>query len=52
VQYNLALAYARLGKKDRALELARKILRAAPEDDEIVPEAKKLESNLLEAGAR
>ncbi len=52
VQYNLALAHVRLGRKDRALELARRILREAPEDDAILPEAKKLESNLLEAGAR
>jgi tetratricopeptide (TPR) repeat protein len=52
VQYNLALAYTRLGKKDRALELARRILREAPADGEIVPEARKLESNLVEAGAR
>ena len=52
VQYNLALAYVKLGKKERALELTRKILREAPADHQIVPEAKKLESNLLEAGAR
>lgn len=52
VQHNLALAYAKLGKRERALELARKILREAPADNPIVKEAKKLESNLLEAGAR
>lgn len=52
VQYNLALAYTRLGKRERALELTRKLLRAAPADDRIVQEARRLESNLLEAGAR
>jgi tetratricopeptide (TPR) repeat protein len=52
VQYNLALAYVKVGRKDRALELTRKILREAPADNAITPEAKKLESNLLEAGAR
>ncbi|HEX8703183.1 MAG TPA: tetratricopeptide repeat protein [Myxococcaceae bacterium] len=52
VPYNLALAHTRLGKKDRALELTRKLLREVPEDDELFPEVKKLESNLLEAGAR
>jgi tetratricopeptide (TPR) repeat protein len=52
VQHNLALAYVKLGKRERALELARKILREAPADTPIVKEAKKLESNLLEAGAR
>jgi tetratricopeptide (TPR) repeat protein len=52
VPYNMALAYTRLGKKERALELTRKILREAPEDNEFFPEAKKLESNLLESGAR
>jgi Flp pilus assembly protein TadD len=52
VQHNLALAYVKLGKRDRALELTRKILREAPADNPIIKEAKKLESNLLEAGAR
>lgn len=52
VQYNLALAHARLGKRERALELARRILREAPADHEMAQEARKLESNLLEAGAR
>lgn len=52
VPYNLALAHTRLGKKDRALELTRKILREIPQDDELYPEVKKLESNLVEAGAR
>jgi tetratricopeptide (TPR) repeat protein len=51
VQYNLALAHARLGKRERALDLARKILREAPADNEMAQEARKLESNLLEAGA-
>ena len=52
VQHNLALAYVKLGKRERALELTRKLLREAPADNPIVKEAKKLESNLLEAGAR
>jgi len=49
VQYNLALAHTRLGDRERALELARRILREAPPGDPMVAEAKKLESNLLEA---
>jgi tetratricopeptide (TPR) repeat protein len=52
VQYNLALAYTKLGKRERALELARKIQREAPASDPMVGEARKLESNLLEAAAR
>lgn len=52
VQYNLALAYTKLGKRERALELARKIAREAPAADPIVAEARKLESNLVEAAAR
>ncbi|MBN1203794.1 MAG: tetratricopeptide repeat protein [Myxococcaceae bacterium] len=48
VHYNLALAYTKLGKKERALELARKIQREAPAGDAMVAEARKLESNLLE----
>ena len=52
VHYNLALAYTKLGKRDRALEMARKIQREAPAGDAMVAEAKKLESNLLEAAAR
>ncbi len=52
VQYNLALAYVKLGKKERGLEIARRILREAPADNPITSEAKKLESNLLEAGIR
>jgi tetratricopeptide (TPR) repeat protein len=51
VHYNLALAYTKLGKKDRALELARRIQREAPAGDAMAAEARKLESNLLEAGA-
>ena len=52
VHYNLALAYTRLGQRERALELARRIQREAPPTDAMVQEAKKLESNLLEAAAR
>lgn len=52
VPYNLALAHTRLGQRDRALELARRIQREAPASDAMVQEAKKLESNLLEAAAR
>jgi tetratricopeptide (TPR) repeat protein len=52
VQYNLALAYTKLGKRDRALEIARKIQRDAPASDPMVTEARRLESNLLEAGPR
>jgi tetratricopeptide (TPR) repeat protein len=52
VQYNLALAYTKLGKRERALELARKIQREAPASDPMAAEARKLESNLLEAAAR
>jgi tetratricopeptide (TPR) repeat protein len=52
VHYNLALAHTRLGNRDRALELARQIVREAPASNAMVDEAKKLESNLLEAAAR
>jgi hypothetical protein len=52
VQYNLALAYMKLGKRERALGLARKIVREAPADDPIVQEARTLESNLLEAASQ
>lgn len=52
VQYNLALAYTKLGKRERALELARKIQREAPANDPMAAEARKLESNLLEAATR
>ncbi|MCC6338115.1 MAG: tetratricopeptide repeat protein [Myxococcales bacterium] len=48
-RYNLALAYARLGKHDRALELAREVKKAARPGDAMGAEAKTLESNLLEA---
>lgn len=51
VHYNLALAFTRQGKKDDALALARKIQKEAPAGDAMVAEAKKLESNLLEAKA-
>ncbi|HYI02510.1 tetratricopeptide repeat protein [Hyalangium sp.] len=49
VHYNLALAYTKLGKQERALELTRKVQREAPAGDPMVAEARKLESNLLEA---
>ncbi|MDC0707199.1 tetratricopeptide repeat protein [Stigmatella sp. ncwal1] len=49
VQYNLALAYTKLGKRERALEIARRIVREAPPGDATAEEARKLESNLLEA---
>ncbi len=52
VQYNLALAHTKLGNRTRALEIARRILREAPAGDAMVAEARKLESNLLEAAAR
>jgi tetratricopeptide (TPR) repeat protein len=52
VPYNLALAYTKLGKRERALELARRIQREAPAGDAMVEEARRLESNLLEAAAR
>jgi tetratricopeptide (TPR) repeat protein len=52
VKYNLALAYTKLGRRERALELARKIVREAPASDPMAAEARKLESNLLEAAAR
>ncbi|MEW5740116.1 MAG: tetratricopeptide repeat protein [Myxococcota bacterium] len=47
-RYNLALAYTRLGKHDKALELAREVKKAARPGDAMGAEAKKLESNLLE----
>jgi tetratricopeptide (TPR) repeat protein len=47
--YNLALAYTRLGQRTQALELARKIQREAPAGNEMAVQAKRLESNLLEA---
>lgn len=49
--YNLALAFVRVGKQDKALELAKKIQKEAPPEDPMVAEAKKLESNLKEAKA-
>lgn len=49
VHYNLALAFTRLGQKERGLELARRIQTEAPPGDAIVAAARKLESNLLEA---
>jgi len=49
VTYNLALAFTRLGKRERALELARVIREKAPAGDATAAEAKRLESNLLEA---
>ncbi len=52
VQYNLALAFVKLGKRERALELARKILSEAPAGDKIAQEARKLEANLLDPKAR
>jgi cytochrome c-type biogenesis protein CcmH/NrfG len=52
VSYNLALAYTKLGNRERALELARRILREAPADDEMAVQARRLESNLLEAARR
>jgi tetratricopeptide (TPR) repeat protein len=47
-RYNLALAYTRLGKHDKALELAREVKQQALAGDEMGAEAQKLESNLLE----
>jgi tetratricopeptide (TPR) repeat protein len=52
VHYNLALAYTKLGKREQALELARKIQREAPAGNEMIEQARRLESNLLEAAAR
>ena len=52
VHYNLALAYTKLGKREKALELARRIQREAPPGDPMSAEARKLESNLLEATAK
>lgn len=49
IQYNLALAYTRTGKKDKALELAQRIQREAPAGDVMANEAKRLESNLRES---
>ncbi|MBN1209071.1 MAG: tetratricopeptide repeat protein, partial [Myxococcaceae bacterium] len=46
VLYNLALAHTRLGKRERALELARRIQREAPPGDAMVEEARRLEANL------
>ncbi|HLT31123.1 MAG TPA: tetratricopeptide repeat protein, partial [Myxococcaceae bacterium] len=48
VVYNLALAYVRIGRDDRALELARELQARAPANEPMVAEARKLESNLLE----
>jgi len=47
--YNLALAYTKLGDSDKALELARAIQKEAPQDNPSFAQARKLESNLLEA---
>ncbi|MBE2249449.1 MAG: tetratricopeptide repeat protein [Myxococcus sp.] len=48
IPYNQALAWTRLGKRDRALELVRGLMKKAPADHPLVAEARKLESNLLE----
>jgi tetratricopeptide (TPR) repeat protein len=47
-RYNLALAFARLGKTDKALELARAVKKDAKPGEPMAAEAKKLEANLLE----
>ena len=52
VHYNLALAHTRLGNREKALELAQRIQREAPAGDDMVEEARKLESNLKEAAQR
>jgi tetratricopeptide (TPR) repeat protein len=52
VHYNLALAHTKLGNRERALELARRIQREAPAGDAMVEQARRLESNLLEAAAQ
>ncbi|MCL2625469.1 MAG: tetratricopeptide repeat protein [Cystobacterineae bacterium] len=49
VHYNLALAHTKLGNPDKALEIARAIQKSAPQDNPMFAEARKLESNLLEA---
>jgi len=47
-RYNLALACARLGKIDKALEHARAVKKAAPPGSAMAVEGAKLEANLLE----
>jgi tetratricopeptide (TPR) repeat protein len=49
IPYNQALAFTRLKQIDRALEVVRRIQKQAPADHPMVAEARKLESNLLEA---
>ena len=49
VHYNLALAHVKLGNRDKALDMARSIQKKAPPDNPMFAEARKLESNLLEA---
>ena len=49
IAYNQALAFTRLKQADRALELVRRIQKQAPADHPMGAEARKLESNLLEA---
>lgn len=46
ITYNLALAKARLGDKDRALELARDVLARWPQHEEAQQQARTLEKNL------
>ena len=48
VHYNLALAYAHVGRSELALELTRGIQREADPGDPMVAEAKRLEANVLE----
>ncbi len=52
IVYNQALAFTRLQQTDRALEVVRRIQKRAPADHPMVAEARKLESNLLEAAQR
>ncbi|MCL2012107.1 MAG: tetratricopeptide repeat protein [Cystobacterineae bacterium] len=47
--YNLALAHTKLGDRNKALEIVRALQKEAPKNDPIFAEARKLESNLLEA---
>lgn len=49
VTYNRALAMTRLGQREQALELARRIQAEAPSGDAMVAQARRLEVNLLEA---
>ncbi|MBJ6766015.1 tetratricopeptide repeat protein [Myxococcaceae bacterium JPH2] len=52
VMYNLALAHTKLGQRDRAMELARRIQQEAPAGNDMAEQARRLESNLKEAAAR